>query len=112
MKSKLILMPVPISEPITNDWIGPDFQSIIQSSRLFFVENVRTARRFISSLKLPIKIDDLQFEVVDKSTTLQEIERMVHLLDKSKIGVLMSESGCPGVADPGAALVDRCHANG
>lgn len=105
----LYLFPVPISEDSPNEWIGPNYREILTHNRLFFVENVRTARRFIAGLKLGISIDSLQFEVLDKNTFTSEISRYGQLLEEIGSGIIMSESGCPGVADPGSLLVNEAH---
>jgi 16S rRNA (cytidine1402-2'-O)-methyltransferase len=108
----LYLLPVPLSETEIPDWIGADYRSLLQSCGLFFVENERTCRRFISSLKLGIALDSLRLEVVKKDTTEIEIKKMIALLNEKKSGILMSESGCPGIADPGALLVAEAHRQG
>ncbi len=109
MAAKLYLLPVPISENGSNDWIGLEYQALIRETRLYFVENVRTARRFVSSLKLGITIDLLQFEVLDKDSTSTEILHFGELLQSHGQAIVMSESGCPGVADPGSVLVAEAH---
>jgi 16S rRNA (cytidine1402-2'-O)-methyltransferase len=82
--------------------ISPQVQEVIANTKIFLVENPRSARRYISSLKLGITIEELQFEVLDKDTPPEQVSRlMMPLLDGSDIGVI-SEAGCPGIADPGA----------
>lgn len=105
----LHLLPVPISENQIGDWAGMQYQNVLKENELYFVENIRTARRFISSLKTGLSIDSLQFEVLNKETTATEIKRLVNLLKSKGSGVVLSESGCPGIADPGAVLVDEAH---
>lgn len=109
MPAKLFLLPVPISQNGSNDWIGADYHTLIKETTLYFVENVRTARRFISSLKLGIQIDSLRFEVLDKNTTETEIKNFGNLISTENKAIVMSESGCPGVADPGSKLVGEAH---
>ena len=75
----------------------------------FLTENVRTARRFISSLHLDITIEELHFELLDKNTVAVQIEVVcAPLLAGKDIGV-MSEAGCPGIADPGHLAVAFAH---
>jgi len=112
MKRFLFLLPLPISETENSDWIGASYKKILLETRLLFVENIRTARRFISSSKLGISIEDLQFEVLDKDTNVADIQKYIDLLIQNGNGLVMSESGCPGIADPGAKLVDACQKNG
>jgi 16S rRNA (cytidine1402-2'-O)-methyltransferase len=108
-KTVLHLLPVPISETERKDWIGPEFKEILKNCRLFFVENERTARRFISSLKLGIPISDLELHILDKETKDAEIQAFGKILIEKSQGVIMSESGCPGLADPGSKLVAWAH---
>lgn len=90
--------------------LSPFTDAILKSSTYYFVENVRTARRFISSLKLGVTIDQLTFFELTKDTEQEEIKKMVSQLppDISQV-CLMSEAGCPGIADPGSRLVALAH---
>ncbi|HPI10149.1 MAG TPA: SAM-dependent methyltransferase, partial [Catalimonadaceae bacterium] len=96
MPSTLFLMPLAISESESKTWIGSGYHEVLKSTTLYFVENVRTARRFISSLRLGIIIDQLQFEVLDKDTTDEQLKQYASLMQQSGQSVVMSESGCPG----------------
>ena len=111
-KGKLYLIPTTISENTQDTVITQQIKSVISSLDYFLVENVRTARRYISSLKLGLTIEDLQFEVLDKKTKDAELERVTKpLLNGKSVGII-SESGCPGIADPGAKAVELAHKNG
>jgi 16S rRNA (cytidine1402-2'-O)-methyltransferase len=109
MNATLFLMPVPISESESGTWIGSGYHEVLKSTTLYFVENVRTARRFISSLRLGVIIDELQFEVLDKDTTPEQLKIFVRFMMEAEHSVVMSESGCPGIADPGSQLVNEAH---
>lgn len=104
---KLYLIPNVIAEN-ANDTIPPHVLSVLPSLKIFLVENVRTARRFLSSLKIYESIEDLTFHVLDKDT--KDIASIMSSITENDIGVI-SESGCPGVADPGALAVAYAHAN-
>jgi 16S rRNA (cytidine1402-2'-O)-methyltransferase len=107
-KGILYLIPSPIAEGSTELSILPFNIDIIKNTSLFMVENIRTARRFFSSLGIK-NIDDLQFEVLDKRTEFEQISSfMDRVLQGINAGVL-SEAGCPGIADPGSALVKYAH---
>ncbi len=107
-KGTLYLIPTVISDN-TNEVIPQQVSQAIHNLDYFLVENLRTARRFISSLKLGLTIEELDFEVLDKKTPKSEVRKLVAPLEEGKnIGVL-SESGCPGVADPGALAVACAH---
>lgn len=108
MATTLHLCPLPISETGARGWIGPDYLEILKSTSLFFVEDIRTVRRFVSSLKAGISIDSIRFEVLNKDTTAQAIQAFGAMIENES-AVVMSESGCPGIADPGSALVSEAH---
>ncbi|UII28124.1 SAM-dependent methyltransferase [Fulvivirga maritima] len=104
----LYLIPSSISENQT-DVIPEQVRQVIKHTEYFAVENIRTARRFISSLKLGLTIEDLQFEVLDKKTNDTAVEKILKpLLSGKNVGVI-SESGCPGIADPGSRAVAYAH---
>ena len=78
---------------------------LIRAVRYFVVEELRTARRFLKACDRSIVIDDLHFEVLNEHTPAAEVEAMLQpLLEGHDMGVI-SEAGCPAVADPGADLV-------
>lgn len=111
-KGKLYLIPTPLTENSIDKLLTPQIQEVIRSLDYFLVENVRTARRFISSLKLSIVIEQLHFEVLDKNTKPEDLTNLCRpLLNGTDIGV-MSEAGCPGIADPGNLAVAFAHKNG
>lgn len=77
----------------------------------FLVEEVRTARRFLSSLKVFQSIEPLQFEELNKNTKPVILKTLFEpVLAGRSVGII-SESGCPGVADPGALAVQYAHAH-
>ncbi|MBW3467779.1 SAM-dependent methyltransferase [Arthrospiribacter ruber] len=107
-KGKLYLIPNILAEN-THAVISPQVKEVISKTRYFLVENIRTARRYISSLKLGLTIEDLHFEVLDKNTKGVELEKIMQPIFEGKdIGVI-SEAGCPGIADPGALAVTFAH---
>lgn len=108
-KGNLYLIPTSIADGTSTEMLTPQLTSVIKELNYFLVENVRTARRFISSLKLNITIEDLKFEVLDKNTTEpQTNELCAPALTGTDIGI-MSEAGCPGIADPGNMAVKFAH---
>jgi 16S rRNA (cytidine1402-2'-O)-methyltransferase len=108
-KGKLFMIPTVLAENTAHWVISPQVQEVIANTKIFLVENPRSARRYISSLKLGITIEELQIEVLDKDTPPEQVSRlMMPLLNGSDIGVI-SEAGCPGIADPGALAVAYAH---
>ncbi|MCG8474601.1 MAG: SAM-dependent methyltransferase [Cytophagales bacterium] len=111
-KGKVYLIPNVISMGTGEQVIPLQVREAIRRIKYFLVEDVRTARRYISSLKLGVVIDELDFEVVDKRTSSRDLDQyMQRVLKGEDVGVI-SESGCPGIADPGANVVAWAHRNG
>jgi 16S rRNA (cytidine1402-2'-O)-methyltransferase len=73
------------------------------------VENEKTARRFIRSTGNKRDFDGLELILLDKRTKQHEISRPIELLLRGKDVGIMSEAGCPGVADPGQILIAQAH---
>jgi 16S rRNA (cytidine1402-2'-O)-methyltransferase len=110
-KGKLFLIPNIIAENTADQSIGPQVRSVLPGISDFLAEDIRTARRYLSSLKIYAAIDKLNFAVLDKDTAEQDLENLMEPIFKGRhIGVI-SESGCPGIADPGALAVAYAHQN-
>ena len=106
------MIPTVLAENTAHWVISPQVKEVIVNTKIFLVENPRSARRYISSLKLGITIEELQFEMLDKDTPPEQVSRlMIPLLNGADIGVI-SEAGCPGIADPGALAVAYAHQKG
>ena len=111
-KGKLFLIPSAIAASSNDLTVPPEVKVQLTHIRDFLAEDVRTARRYLSSLKIYASIESLSFSVLDKDTQLEEVETLLApVFEGRDLGVL-SESGCPGIADPGALAVACAHANG
>jgi 16S rRNA (cytidine1402-2'-O)-methyltransferase len=110
MKSgKLFLIPTLLAPETQHQVLPPYISDIVKDISLYFVENERTARRFISALKTGVVIENLQLMVLDKDTKKEMIVPFFdNILAGKNIGVI-SEAGCPGVADPGSVAVALAH---
>ena len=110
----LYLIPCPISDETTPWEVLPaSNRALIEGLDYFIVENTRTARRFLSKAGLSGRIEGLEFRELNEHTTagvaIEEV--MQPLLDGRSAGVI-SEAGVPGVADPGALVVEAAHRKG
>jgi 16S rRNA (cytidine1402-2'-O)-methyltransferase len=85
---------------------------VIPTLNCFVVEEVRTARRFLSAAGLKGHIDELEFHELNEHTRPQEVEAFAKLFEEGRCVGLLSEAGLPAVADPGALLVALCHRHG
>ena len=84
---------------------------LLKGISLYFVEEIRTARRFLSKAGLKGQIEELEFHEINEHSTPQDIEVLAKML-KGRDAALISEAGLPAVADPGAQLVALAHKNG
>lgn len=111
-KGKLFLIPNIIADDTHSAVIPKHVTDILPSIQHFVVEDVRTARRYLSSLKIYQSIEALSFSVLDKDTPRDEMKSLLSVIDEGKNVGVISESGCPGVADPGALAVEFAHRSG
>ncbi len=114
MSGILYLIPCPIAEE-GDVWevLPAANRAVIDSLDYFIVENTRSARRFLSKTKVANPIDSLEFvELNEHSHSGVEIEKMVDPILAGRSAGVISEAGVPGVADPGALVVEVCHRRG
>lgn len=105
MTANLYLIPVPLVEQEYHLCLPEYNRSIILGLRHFIVENVRSARRFLKGVDSSINIDNLCFYELNKHTAPEEVASYLGVLSVGEhIGVI-SEAGCPAVADPGSEVV-------
>lgn len=111
-KGVLYLIPSPLGDGPVEAVLPAGVLEVLPSLKCFVVEEVRTARRFLSTAGLKGHIQDLEFHTLNEHTTPQEVEALASLFDDGRNVGLISEAGLPAVADPGAALVALCHRHG
>lgn len=110
--ANLYLIPTTLGETPVEKVLPAEITSVVRSLRYFVVENTRTARRHLKKIVPEIVIDDLDFKELNEHSQKMGLEL---LLDPIKQGFdigILSEAGCPGVADPGADLVKIAHEKG
>lgn len=109
---RLYLLPCTLGGEQINDVIPTEVQQIATALRVFAVEDLKSARRLLRKLDREFPIDDSQFFVLNKRTSQYDLQKVVNrLLAGDDVGIL-SEAGCPGIADPGADLVALAHQHG
>lgn len=111
-KGVLYLIPSPLGDGPVEAVLPAGVLEVLPGLQCFVVEEVRTARRFLSAAGLKGHIQDLEFHTLNEHTTPQEVEALASLFDDGRDVGLISEAGLPAVADPGAALVALCHRHG
>ncbi|MBL7967117.1 MAG: SAM-dependent methyltransferase [Prolixibacteraceae bacterium] len=107
--AKLYLIPTTLGDTTIERVLPPDLTGIISSIPVFIVENIRTARRFLKKVNPAIVIDDLTFFELNQHTDRKEISRFLEPISNGLDIGIISEAGCPAVADPGADVVKIAH---
>jgi 16S rRNA (cytidine1402-2'-O)-methyltransferase len=106
-RSKLYLVPSLIHEEAF-DSLPPSILTAVKDCQVFFVENERSARRFLKSIWREMVIDDYAWIVIHKAEG-EVIAQLGNYIKQGKNIGIISEAGCPGVADPGQMLVEAAH---
>ncbi|XOV67312.1 MAG: SAM-dependent methyltransferase [Fluviicola sp.] len=111
-KGKIYMLPTLLGGESATDVIPAEVIRQTIELRCFIVENIKSARRYLRKLDREFPIDDSTFFILNKKTDPSEYRKFIQpALKGENIGIL-SEAGCPGVADPGAGIVATAHANG
>ena len=113
MEAALYLIPVTLGGDDLSRVLPGYNHDVVCSIRHFIVENVRSARRFLKLVDKSVDIDSLTFRELNEHTDLTSISHYLDPLEKQgeSIGII-SEAGCPAVADPGAAVVEMAQHKG
>jgi 16S rRNA (cytidine1402-2'-O)-methyltransferase len=111
-KGKLYLIPSILAEGTSDKVISPQIKDIVKNIHHYLVEDLRTARRYISSLKVGLTIENLEMEILNKKTRLGELPLLMKPIFEGMDMGIISEAGCPGIADPGAIAVAYAHEKG
>ncbi len=107
-KGTLYILPITMGEYNMETTIPLGVQQVMDEVEVFVVENIKTTRRYLRKVNPSYPIDDKEFFIIDKRTSRKELSQFIHQHKDQNIGV-MSEAGCPGIADPGADVVEIAH---
>lgn len=111
-KGKLYLIPAPLGDNEPSEVIPAPVLESLHGFRTFVVEEIRTARRYLSKAGLKGHIGELEFHELNEHTDQATVESYLRLFDEGNDVALISEAGLPAVADPGAQLVALAHRHG
>ena len=111
-KGKLYLIPTPLGDNEPAEVLPAGVIERACSLRVFVVEEIRTARRFLSRYGLRGHIAELEFHELNEHSSAADVEALGSLFDRGEDVGLLSEAGLPAIADPGAELVALCHRRG
>lgn len=105
MQPSLFLIPVTLGETSIEQVLPPYNKEVILQIKHFIVENIRSARRFLKKVDKDINIDELSFYELNKHTKPEEIEGYLNPIANGLHVGIISEAGCPAIADPGSDIV-------
>lgn len=105
METALYLLPVTLGDTAIDKVLPAYNAGIIREIKHFIVEDVRSARRFLKKVDREIDIDTLSFYPLNKHTSPEDISGYLNPLAEGHSMGVISEAGCPAVADPGADVV-------
>ncbi|MCA1760400.1 MAG: SAM-dependent methyltransferase, partial [Bacteroidales bacterium] len=108
----LYLLPNVLSEGDWQNVLPAQIFNLVTQTRYYIVENIRTARRFLKQVNREINIDGLTFFELNKHTEQKELPGFLKPLEQGENVAVISEAGCPGIADPGAEVVKIAHQKG
>ncbi|PJJ48695.1 SAM-dependent methyltransferase [Hymenobacter chitinivorans] len=109
MKGTLYLIPTVLADDTAAQVLPAQVASQVAALSYFLVENARTARRFIKSVAPAQVIESLRLTVIDKDSTEAQIQEALKAVVAGQDAGVISEAGCPGVADPGAEVARLAH---
>ena len=109
---KLYLIPVTLGDDNISQALPPDVVKIAQNLENFVVESEKSARHFLSTIKTSKPVRELTLNLLNEHTLDKDLSALLTPLLAGKDVGLMSDAGCPGIADPGAKLVELAHQKG
>ena len=105
---KLYLIPNTLGDTRIGDVIPDEVIALIKTIKVFASENPKNTRQFLKKIDKSISLDTLYFIELNEHSDRKQIEEGLLWLSKGDVGII-SEAGCPGIADPGAELVALAH---
>ncbi|MBI2966875.1 MAG: SAM-dependent methyltransferase [Bacteroidetes bacterium] len=112
MKGTLYLIPSLLGDSAVDRVITPFSREIVGSLSCFIVEDIKTARRFIKKVIPSFPVEKARFSILNEHTHIHEIDHLLQPLEEGHDVGLLSDAGCPAIADPGAELVALAHDRG
>ncbi len=110
--ANLYLIPNQLSQGNWKNVLPLQIGQVIPEVKYFIVENTRNARRFLKMIDKEINIDELVFFELNEHSKDTDIPGFLQPLESGNHVAVISEAGCPGIADPGAGVVRLAHARG
>jgi 16S rRNA (cytidine1402-2'-O)-methyltransferase len=111
-KGTLFLIPNVLDKGQPSRVITPSVLEVVNQLRYFIVEEERAARAFLARAGMRDHLNDLDWAILNEHTEAAEIPHIINPLLQGVDAGMLSEAGCPAVADPGSNLVITAHAMG
>jgi 16S rRNA (cytidine1402-2'-O)-methyltransferase len=111
-QGKLYLIPTGLGGPDSTILLPAATQQVLHRLQYFVVEAPKAARAFLKSAAYPLPLQEAAMQTLDEHTAEHEIPQLLAPLQRGHDCGLLSDAGCPAVADPGAGLVRLAHAAG
>ena len=108
-KGRIWMAPTTLGGEVVSEVIPEYVMTVLNGIRHFIVEDVKSTRRYLRRINREFPIDECQFFELNKRTELSEITRYLKPIKDGFDIAMISEAGCPGIADPGAELVAQAH---
>ncbi len=105
METALYLIPVTLGGSDVKAVLPDSNHDIIMGIKFFIVENIRSARRFLKLVDKSVDIDSLTFYELNEHTDPRDITEYLNPLKEGNSMGIISEAGCPAIADPGSLVV-------
>ena len=105
MAGTLYLVPVPLGPTAPQESLPANVLAAIRPLAHFIVEQAKTTRAFLKAAGTDLPLQELQLQELNEHTKANELDRLLEPLRAGHDVGLLSEAGCPAVADPGANLV-------
>lgn len=109
MKGKLYLIPTPLGEEFLPSDYSSQIKTLLPNLKFFIVEELKTARRFLKKIDPKFNIDEVTFYILNEHSQAVEYEEFLKPIERENNIGLLSEAGCPAVADPGSQIVKIAH---
>ena len=108
-KGIIYMVPCPIGPNNPLDVLPTQTIEVIHSLKHFFAENLKTTRHTLKACNHPLPIREIEIDLLDKNTSEKEVLELIKCVENGENAGMMSEAGCPGIADPGSILVKVAH---
>jgi 16S rRNA (cytidine1402-2'-O)-methyltransferase len=112
MKGTLWLIPNVLDDGNPGNVLSQSVLEQVRTIRYFIVENEKSARRFLVRAGLKEVLEEIEWGMLNEHTRVHELAPLLSPILQGADGGVLSESGCPGVADPGADIVRLAHQSG